>query len=69
MRTLVVSMEMQLFHYLTLFFGHTVAFRILVSQPGLKPMVPALGVWGLNQWTTRAVPEVPYFRMPQMKRR
>ena len=49
-------MEMQLFHYLTLFFGHTVAFRILVSQLGVEPVPPAVEVHILNHWTTSQVP-------------
>ena len=32
-----------------------VACGILVPQPGIKPMPPALGVWGLNHWTTGEV--------------
>ena len=37
------------------FFGHTMVYGILVPQPGIKPGVPALGVWSLNHWTTREV--------------
>ena len=33
-----------------------VACGILVPQPGIKPMPPAVGVWSLNHWTTREVP-------------
>ena len=29
---------------------------ILVPQPGIKPMPPAVEVWSLNHWTTREVP-------------
>ena len=28
----------------------------LVPWPGIKPRPPALGVWNLNHWTTREVP-------------
>ena len=31
------------------------AYRILVPQPGIKAMLPAVEVWGLNHWTTREV--------------
>ena len=31
------------------------SYRILVPQPGIKPVVPAVDVWGLNHWTTREV--------------
>ena len=33
-----------------------VACRILVPQPGIKPVLPALGAQSLNCWTTRDVP-------------
>ena len=32
------------------------ACRILVPQPGIKPVCPALGAQSLNCWTTREVP-------------
>ena len=39
------------------FFGLCcVACGILVPQPGIEPMYPALDEWGLNHWTTREVP-------------
>ena len=28
-----------------------------VPQPGVRPWPPTLGVWGLNHWTTREVPD------------
>ena len=31
------------------FFG---SCRILLHQPGIKPVPPALGAWSLNYWTT-----------------
>ena len=34
---------------------HCVACGILVSQPGIKPMLPALEVWSPNHLTTREV--------------
>ena len=35
---------------------HCAVCGILVPQPGIKAMSPALGVWNLNHWTTREVP-------------
>ena len=32
------------------------ACQILVRQPGIEPMTPALGSWSLNYWTAREVP-------------
>ena len=32
------------------------AYRILVSQPGIEPMAPAVEVQNLNHWATRNVP-------------
>ena len=46
-------MKVQLFIYL---FGHTTC-GILVPQPGIELMPPAVEVWSLNSWTTREVPE------------
>ena len=42
------------FKNLFLFFGRTEC-GILVPQPGIKPVSPALGTWSLNQWTAREV--------------
>ena len=33
------------------------ACEILVSQPVIKPLSPALGAQSLNHWTAREVPE------------
>ena len=35
------------------------AGRILLLQPGIEPVPPALEAWCLNQWTTREVPPLP----------
>ena len=32
------------------------AYGILVPQPGIEPVRPAVGMWSLNHWTTREVP-------------
>ena len=37
------------------FFGHG-ACRILVPQPGIRPMPPAVEAQSLSHWTTREVP-------------
>ena len=34
---------------------------ILVSQPAIEPMPPALGAQSLNHWTAREVPKHPNF--------
>ena len=31
------------------------AFGILVPQPGIEPMAPAVEAWSLNPWTTGKV--------------
>ena len=43
----------------------------LVPWPGIKPGPPALGLWSLNQWTTREVPvclfliyRFPFYLLP-----
>ena len=38
-----------------LFWLHHMACGILVPQPGIKPMAPALEVQSLNPWTARKV--------------
>ena len=44
--------------YISIFWGrpHHVACRILVPQPGIEPMPPAVEVWCLSHWTVREVP-------------
>ena len=37
------------------------ACRILVPQPGIKPVPPALEAWSLNPWTAREVPRNIFF--------
>ena len=39
-----------------------VAHGILVPQPGIEPMPPALEVWSLNHWTTREVSRSFFFK-------
>ena len=38
------------------FWPHHTACRILVPQPGIEPVPPALEMQSLNHWTTREVP-------------
>ena len=38
------------------FWPNHVAYRILVPQPGIKPVSPAVGAWSPNHWTSREVP-------------
>lgn len=47
---------MQLFHFLTLSFRHTVAFGTLVPQGGVDPGLPAVEAHILNHWTSSQVP-------------
>ena len=44
-----------LFIYLWL---HYVACRMLVPQPGIEPVPPALEVQSSNHWITRGVPQI-----------
>ena len=43
------------------FWLHFMAYGILVPQPGIEPMSPALKVWSLNHWAAGEVPQSPYF--------
>ena len=38
------------------FWPQHVACRILVPQPGIEPMPPAMEAWSPNHWTAREVP-------------
>ena len=42
------------------------AGRILLLQPGIEPVPPALEAWCLNHWTTREVPPLPIIVSPQV---
>lgn len=46
----------KMWRHLFIYFGLT-ACEILVPQPGIKSMPPALAVWSLNNRTAREVPE------------
>ena len=43
-----------------LFFGRA-ACGILVPQPGIEPVPPALEAQSLNHWSTREVPGAPFY--------
>ena len=43
-----------------LFWPHHAACGILVPQPGIKPVTPAMEVWSLNHWTSREVPKIDF---------
>lgn len=49
-------MHLATFYITACFSDHTwVGLRILVLPPGIKLMLPALGVQSLNYWTSREV--------------
>ena len=48
---------------LLLFFSFKVECRILVPQPGIQPMHPALGAQSLIHWTEREVPMILSFTL------
>ena len=37
------------------------AYGILILQPGIKSVPPAVEAWSLNHWTTREVPLTIFF--------
>ena len=63
---LLFSLSFFIFYYSILFFGtcgqmcHTVC-GILAPQRQIQPATPALGVWGLNPWTSREIPQLNFF--------
>ena len=42
------------------FLAHSVVCGILVPQPGIEPVPPAMEAWRLNHWTTREVPLISF---------
>ena len=48
--------------FLTFFFFFLLAYRILVLQPGMEPMPPAVETWSPNLWTARESLNRIYFR-------
>ena len=56
---LVIIME-ALFFFFFFSLGQ-VAFRILVLQPGIKPVPTAVDAWGPNHWATSEFPEGTIF--------
>ena len=59
------SLEGFVFRLLVLFFGGGrpchLAGGILVPRPGIKPVPPALALWGLNHQTAKEVPTGVFF--------
>ena len=49
--------------FLFLFWPCHTTCGVLVSQPGIEPMPPAVEAQSLNHWTAREVPTVTSFRM------
>ena len=43
-----------------MFWPHSTACGILVPQPGIEPVPPALEAQSLNHWTAREVPIVSF---------
>ena len=48
-------------YFFSFFLLHYAACGILVPQPGIKPMSPAMEAQSLNHWTTREVPHLLFF--------
>ena len=55
--------EETFFFFFFSIFGHA-TYEILVPQPGIETMDPALEVWSLNHSTTRKVPEETFWDFP-----
>ena len=55
-----VAVRWQLFKVLFIYFGN-MACGILVLQPGIEPVPPAVEAWSLNHWTSREVPGNFYY--------
>ena len=55
MNSVASGQKSELFFFFVVLVAHVVC-GILIPQPGIKPALPALAVWGLNHWATREVP-------------
>ena len=55
------------FIYLLFFWPCHTARRILVPQPGIKPVPPAMEVWSPNHWTAREFPCRFTLKPPQFR--
>ena len=49
-----------------LFFFLAVPRGILIPQPGIEPVPPALGAWSLSLWTARELPSFPLLCHPHI---
>ena len=54
---LQISLNILIVFYLFIWL-HRGVCGILVPQPGIKPMLPALEAWSLNHWTSKEVQEL-----------
>ena len=57
---LLFSLSFFIFYYSILFYFIPVC-GILAPQRKIQPATPALGVWGLNPWTSREIPQLNFF--------
>ena len=60
-RTFNMSSSLSIFYYFILliylfFWLHCTAGVILIPQPAIEPVYPAVEAWSLNNWTAREVP-------------
>ena len=53
----------KMFFFFFFFWPCHMACRILVPQPGIELVPPAVEARSLNHWTTREIPEKCYFRV------
>ena len=52
----ILDLNLMNFFFFFNFWLRHVAYRILVSRPGIKPTPPAVEVRSLNHWTSSEVP-------------
>ena len=57
---LLFSLSFFIFYYSILFYFIPVC-GILAPQRQIQPATPALGVWDLNPWTSREIPQLNFF--------
>ena len=55
-----INLSKELTFSFTDFWWQCVTCKILVPQPGMEPVFPALGAQNLNHWTTGKVPNVSF---------
>ena len=52
------------FNLFFIFWPRCAACAVLVPQPGIKPVTPAVETQSINHWTTREIPWFPFKRYP-----